>query len=168
MCSYISYPTPLMSSFSSPDVRPTLFFGVPRVWEKMHEKMVQVGRSGNIIKKVIASWAMGIGTEHSRRAQYGQDGCAPWGYSCANALVFLPVKKALGLDQCKGCFTAAAPISIETLNYFASLDIPVYEVFGQSECTGPHTVSSPGQWKVCRDITYTVLDYPSRNLILAQ
>jgi long-chain-fatty-acid--CoA ligase ACSBG len=58
------------------------------------------------------------------------------------------IKKALGLDECKACFTAAAPISVETLNYFASLDIPVYEVFGQSECTGPHTVNSPGQWKV--------------------
>ena len=52
------------------------------------------------------------------------------------------------MDQVKGAFTAAAPISVDTLNYFASLDIPVFEVFGQSECTGPHTVSSPGNWKI--------------------
>jgi len=52
------------------------------------------------------------------------------------------------LDQCKGCFTAAAPISVDTLMYFASLDIPIYEVFGQSECTGPHTVSGPTCWKI--------------------
>jgi long-chain-fatty-acid--CoA ligase ACSBG len=65
-----------------------------------------------------------------------------------NALVFNNIKKALGLDQAKGCFTAAAPISPDTLWYFASLDIPVYEVFGQSECTGPHTVSAASQWKI--------------------
>ncbi len=34
--------------------------------------------------------------------------------------------------------TAAAPISKETLEYFLSLGIPIYEVFGMSECTGPH------------------------------
>ena len=37
---------------------------------------------------------------------------------------------------------------MDTLQYFASLDIPIYEVFGQSECTGPHTVNAPGQWKI--------------------
>jgi len=46
----------------------------------------------------------------------------------------------------KACFTAAAPISPDVLLYFGSLDIPIYEVFGQSECTGPHTVSSAGNW----------------------
>ena len=46
----------------------------------------------------------------------------------ANALVLSKIKEAIGLDQTKGCFTAAAPISSETLWYFASLDIPVYEV----------------------------------------
>ena len=64
----------------------------------------------------------------TRRAQYGQDGSAPCGYSCANKIVFSQIKDALGLGESKGCFTAAAPISVDTLNYFASLDIPVYEV----------------------------------------
>ena len=63
-------------------------------------------------------------------------------------IVLSKIKEALGLDQTKGCFTAAAPIAPETLWYFASLDIPVYEVFGQSECTGPHTISKEGAWKV--------------------
>jgi long-chain-fatty-acid--CoA ligase ACSBG len=70
------------------------------------------------------------------------------GYLVANALVFNTIKKKLGLHKSKANFTAAAPIAAETLNYFASLDIPVYEVFGQSECTGPHTVCAPGVWKV--------------------
>ena len=46
------------------------------------------------------------------------------------------------------CFTAAAPIAPETISYFASLNLPVFEVFGQSECTGPHTVSCKSEWKI--------------------
>ena len=110
------------------DVKPTFFFGVPRVWEKIQEKMVQVGRANSTLKKFVAGWAKGLGTEHSRRAQFGEDGGVPCGYSCANKLVFSAIKDALGLGESKGCFTAAAPISVDTLNYFASLDIPVYEV----------------------------------------
>jgi long-chain-fatty-acid--CoA ligase ACSBG len=116
--------------------------------EKIQEKMVQIGRDNSALKKQIAAWAKGLGTEHSKALQFNGDGGAPWGYGCAHALVFSTIKATLGLDQVKGCFTAAAPISVDTLNYFASLDIPVYEVFGQSECTGPQTVSSPGQWKI--------------------
>ena len=73
---------------------------------------------------------------------------APFCYGCANTVILTKIKAALGLDAAKACFTAAAPIAPETVWYFASLDIPVYEVFGQSECTGPHTVSAPGVWKV--------------------
>ena len=114
-CTYFCQPDALKGSLTvtMKDVRPTFFFGVPRVWEKIQEKMVQVGRDGSAAKKFIATWAKKLGTEHSRRAQYGQDGTAPCGYSCANKLVFSNVKAALGLDQAKACFTAAAPISGE-------------------------------------------------------
>jgi long-subunit acyl-CoA synthetase (AMP-forming) len=46
------------------------------------------------------------------------------------------------------CFTGAAPISLETLQYFGALYIPIMELYGMSECTGPQTVSSPGV-RVC-------------------
>lgn len=130
------------------EVRPTVFFGVPRVWEKMHEKMVQIGRKNSGIKAALASWAKSVGAEHTRRMEYGNGGGIPSCYSCANALILSKVKAALGLDQAKGCFSAAAPIAVETIEYFASLDIPIFEVFGQSECTGPHTVSGEKAWRV--------------------
>jgi long-chain-fatty-acid--CoA ligase ACSBG len=129
-------------------VRPTFYYGVPRVWEKIQEKMVEIGRSSTGIKKTLATWAKNIGTEKSKLSQFGAGGGAPFGYGCANSIVLSKIREALGLDQTKGCFTAAAPIAPEVLWYFASLDIPVYEVFGQSECTGPHTVSAARQWKI--------------------
>lgn len=149
-CTYFCQPDALKGSLTLTmrDVRPSIFFGVPRVWEKIQEKMVQMGRENTGIKKFLGNWAKSIGMDHTKRSQFGAGGGTPCGYSCANALILSKIKEGLGLDNCKGCFTAAAPIAPETLWYFGSLDIPVYEVFGQSECTGPHTVSYPGCWKI--------------------
>jgi len=149
-CTYFAQPDALKGTLTvtMKEVRPTFFFGVPRVWEKIEEKMVQIGRSNSGVMLLLAKWAKSLGAEHCRMAQYGNGGGAPCCYSAANTIVLTNIKKALGLDQAKGCFTAAAPISTDTLNYFASLDIPVYEVFGQSECTGPHTVSAQKCWKI--------------------
>lgn len=145
---YFAQPDALKGSLTTTlkDASPTFFFGVPRVWEKIQEKMAAMGRESKGIKKAISTWAKGCGAEKNRLAQFGQGGGAPCGFGLANTLVFKNVKAALGLDQCNLCFTGAAPISMDTVKYFASLDIPIYEVFGQSECTGPHTISFPGSW----------------------
>ena len=54
------------------------------------------------------------------------------------------IRVALGLDRCRMTFTGAAPVTMETLQYFQSINIPLYELYGMSECSGPHTVSIPG------------------------
>ena len=60
----------------------------------------------------------------------------PCGWKLANALVFKKVHEALGLDRCKLFLSGAAPIMRQTIDYFASLNIPIMEVYGMSECTG--------------------------------
>jgi long-chain-fatty-acid--CoA ligase ACSBG len=149
-CAYFAQPDALKGTLTSTmkEVRPTFFFGVPRVWEKIQEKMVQIGRANSALKQRIGAWAKSQGAARAQNAQFGKSGGAPCCYGLANSLVLSKVKEALGLDQTRVCFTAAAPISVETLTYFASLDIHIYEVFGQSECTGPHTFSHPAAWKI--------------------
>jgi len=49
------------------EVRPTAFLGVPRVWEKIQEKMVAVGRSQSTVKRRIAVWAKGVGLKGNER-----------------------------------------------------------------------------------------------------
>ena len=58
------------------------------------------------------------------------------------------VRTALGLDRCRHIATGAAPITMETLRYFQSLNMPLYELYGMSECSGPATVGKPGQNRV--------------------
>ena len=147
---YFAQPDALKGSLSvtMKDVRPTLFFGVPRVWEKIHEAMSHKARQATGLMAQVAKWAKTQGAEKSRRAQFGNGGGAPCCFSCANALLLSKVKEALGLEECKYCLSAAAPIAPETLNYFAALDIPIYEGFGQSETTGPHSMAGAHCWKV--------------------
>lgn len=147
---YFAQPDALRGSLpvTLKDVCPTYFFGVPRVWEKIYEKMQEVARSTTGVKRALAQWAKAKGLEKNRRQQYGCGGGAPVGFGCAHALVLSKVKAALGLHQTKMCITSAAPIAVEILEYFASLDIPVLELFGQSECTGPHTSNFSYAWKI--------------------
>lgn len=66
----------------------------------------------------------------------------PWGWTVANALVFRKVRQALGLDRCRTFMSAAAPIMRETLDFFASLNIPILEIYGMSETSGKFSSNS--------------------------
>lgn len=130
------------------EVRPTFFFAVPRVWEKIAEKMWEISAQTTGIKRRIADWAKDKGKQKTEMAQYGNSGGVPCGYGVASAVVLQRVKEALGLDQCIAQFSGAAPISREVVEYFGTLDLPIYEFFGQSEATGPQTCSMRGSWKI--------------------
>jgi long-chain-fatty-acid--CoA ligase ACSBG len=60
----------------------------------------------------------------------------PWSYYFANWLVFKRIKKALGLDRVRIFFYGAAPLRKTTVDYFASLDIPLLNCYGLTETTG--------------------------------
>jgi long-subunit acyl-CoA synthetase (AMP-forming) len=126
------------------EIRPHYFLGVPRVWEKIQAKMVAAGAQNPPLRKKIAAWARGLGLEGGYADQRGQS--KPFMYGLANKLVFSKVREKLGLDRCRIAVTSAAPISKDTLEFFLSLGIPIMEVYGMSECTGPATVSLPDRY----------------------
>lgn len=147
---YFAQPDALKGSLGATlkEMRPTFFFGVPRVWEKIAEKLWSIGAQTTGIKKRMVGWAKEKGTQKMVLAQYGNSGGAPCGFGIANAIVLTRVKEALGLDQCIACFSGAAPISREVVEYFGALDLPLYEFFGQSEVCGPQTCCMQGLWKI--------------------
>lgn len=123
-------------------VRPTVIMGVPRVWEKIEEKMRAVGAANTGVKKSLGDWAKSIGLRGNReRILHGGNETVPWGWSLADKLVFSAVKANLGFDRCRLRVTGAAPISSSTMQYFMSLDMPLLELYGMSESTGPHTLN---------------------------
>ncbi|XP_061322785.1 long-chain-fatty-acid--CoA ligase ACSBG2 isoform X3 [Pezoporus flaviventris] len=129
------------------EVRPTSFLGVPRVWEKMEERMKSIGAKSSAFQRKVAAWAKEIGLQTNLDRMNGYYNI-PMNFHIAKHLVYKKVQKAIGLDRCTKCFTGAAPISRETLEFFLSLDIPVLELYGMSESTGPHTVSAPHMFRL--------------------
>eukprot|EP00472_Partenskyella_glossopodia_P005267 CAMPEP_0197517088 /NCGR_PEP_ID=MMETSP1318-20131121/2052_1 /TAXON_ID=552666 /ORGANISM="Partenskyella glossopodia, Strain RCC365" /LENGTH=708 /DNA_ID=CAMNT_0043066357 /DNA_START=244 /DNA_END=2370 /DNA_ORIENTATION=+ len=122
-------------------VRPTMFLGVPRVWEKIAEKLQAIGKKTKGVVKAISTFAKGKGLEHAKNCQIGGSGAKPMFHGLAKKLVLDKIKEKLGLDKMKFAFTGAAPITKETLSYFGSLGIQVNEVYGMSECCGACTWS---------------------------
>jgi long-chain-fatty-acid--CoA ligase ACSBG len=128
------------------EVRPTLMLGVPRVWEKMVEGVKAKGKDTKGFKKTLVDWAKTIGTAANTTREGRAD--PPWGYWLANTLVFSKLRTALGLDRCRAQFSAAAPISREVTEFMMALNVPIYEIYGMSECTGPQTISTADHFKL--------------------
>jgi len=129
------------------ELSPTVFFAVPRIWEKFH-----AGISGKMAladdkKKKLLGWARGVGTAATAHKASGKP--LPLAlaaqYKLASKLVFSKLKAAIGLDRARVCVSGAAPVSREVLEFFASLDIMVSEVYGQSEDTGPTSFNRNGK-----------------------
>ncbi|CAK4670604.1 unnamed protein product, partial [Aphanomyces euteiches] len=146
---YFAEPDALKGSLGKTlkEVRPTYFLSVPRVFEKMYERMSELGRSATGARKMISNWAKEIGTTKTRQSEFGQGDGVPCGYSLAQQLVFSKVREALGLDQAKAFYSGAAPLTPEVLSYFASLDMPLLQAMGLSETTGISFYNYPQKWK---------------------
>ena len=129
------------------EVRPQFFFAVPRVWEKMQSGIQAVGAKNPPLKKKISAWARGLGLKAGEAMEAGRKD-RPLLYGLAHKLVFSKVQERLGLDRARICATSTAPIAIDTLRFFLSLGIPIMEVYGMSECTGPATFSTPDRFRL--------------------
>lgn len=122
------------------EIKPTVFFGVPRVWEKAHEKIEQVVSSQSKLKKSIFNWATKTGYDYIQAKFRGRTE-KNIKYWFAKKLVLQKIHKNLGFDQCRLFYSGAAPINKRTIEFFLGLGIPLCEVFGMSECTGPHIIA---------------------------
>jgi len=130
--------------------RPTVFLGVPLVWEKIADKIRAIGAANTGVKKALGDWAKGVCLDHTKATQLGMPPATAMGRGVAKSIMG-KVKDNLGLDKCKYGLTGAAPIRVDTLEYFGSLDLGINEVYGMSECTGCTTINIPAavQWGSC-------------------
>ncbi|XP_025049266.1 long-chain-fatty-acid--CoA ligase ACSBG2-like [Alligator sinensis] len=129
------------------EVHPTFLFAVPRVWEKMEEKLKATFSQSSLVKRKLVEWARGIGLQASYSRLDG-DGSVPWGFALAERLVFRKVREELGLQRCTLLMTGAAPISKDTLEFFMSLHLPLLDMFGLSETNGPYSTCTPQSCRI--------------------
>lgn len=129
-------------------VRPTIFFGVPRVWEKFKEGLAKAAEKK--YSESYASYALSyfIGAVKYVEKNYNTTDnyyvqSALYPLTKVSSRVVSKIKEQLGLDRCKYFATGAAPISRDVLEYFASIGICILELYGMSETCGMITVSDP-------------------------
>jgi len=127
------------------EVRPTIFFAVPRVWEKLQSGVEKAIAEASPLRRRLLSWARRRALAAGYAAQRGEK--VPLLSSLADRLLLGKVRARLGLHRVRHAASAAAPISLGTLEFFLSLGIPILEIYGLSETSGPGTVSLPGRFR---------------------
>jgi len=132
------------------EARPTAFFGVPRIWEKFHD--VLAGKLGELTgaKKTLIAWARGVCTRVSAHRDRGEPlpRLLEAQYKLADRLVLGKLKAAMGFDRARDLYSGAAPIAPDVLAFFASIDLPIREIYGQSEDCGPTSCNLLGATKL--------------------
>lgn len=128
------------------EARPTLFVGVPRVFEKFHSRLTARFAETHGIKKTLLDRALGANRKRVLAEQEGTSG--PMLAGALDSLVLSKVREQLGLDQVDLAITAAAPINPDLILFFQTLGIPLFELYGMSETTGPATTNLPGAFRL--------------------
>ena len=120
------------------EVRPNFLFGVPRVWEKIYAGV---------------NAALAADPEKAKQFNEGVEAASPlaekvdWGTATDEELatwdflqsVFAGVRGLVGLDECEAAITGAAPIPADILRWFRAIGVPLSEIYGMSESSGPMT-----------------------------
>ena len=121
------------------EVKPEIMFGVPRVWEKFYagvngalaadaEKKQKFDEAVEAARPIALARAWGDATEEQEQT---------WAF--LDEVAFKGVRELLGLDACEIAVSGAAPIPAEMLGWFRAIGVPMSEIYGMSENTGPMT-----------------------------
>jgi len=126
------------------EIAPTIHFAVPRVWEKQYSLVTIKVKEATWFGRWSYELAIRVG---GKMAGYRKKGLPPsWGlkvvHSICDFLVLKNIRILLGIDKCRWLSTAAAPIAPDLIDWFWALGKPMYEVYGQTECTGLATANT--------------------------
>ena len=112
------------------EARPTIFIGVPRVFEKIKERLMEKSSQVTGFKKTLATSFKKIGTEYHTKGKNVVQ------YLIGKPLFYNKVKTAMGFDRCRQFVSSAAPLSDATIKYFLGIDMVISQLYGMSETTG--------------------------------
>jgi long-chain acyl-CoA synthetase len=122
-------------------VRPTIFVGVPRVYEKIRQGVEQKSAASKM-KKGILAWAVKQGGSHRDRIHdRKRPGALTW--KIANKLVYSKIREAFG-GRVGSFISGGAPLGVETGDWFASVGISVLEGYGLTETSPVIAINTPG------------------------
>jgi long-subunit acyl-CoA synthetase (AMP-forming) len=133
-----------------PQVRPTWFFAVPRIWEKLKAGLETMIAALPDEQRVPFEKGLEAATQKVRLEQAGEDVPAEIADAAAAAdeAMFAQLRAHLGLDEVIAVNVGAAPTPLEVLEFFHAIGIPVGELWGMSETCGVVTLNPPDRMKL--------------------
>jgi long-chain acyl-CoA synthetase len=124
------------------EIRPTIFAGVPRVFEKLYARIMEKGHQARGPKRKLFDWAIGVAGNSIPWRAYGRP--APpalrFKWSIANRLVFSKIRAGMG-GRTRIIFSGGAPLSKELAEFFWAIGLPIYQGYGLTE-TSPIVTSN--------------------------
>ncbi len=132
-------PDPGQMAAYARDVRPQIMFGVPRVWEKLYAG-VQAALGADPARKAKFDEAVATAIPIAERRTFGlataEDEAT---YAFLDEAAFAGIRALVGLDAVEYAISGAAPIPAELISWYRAIGVPLSEIYGMSESTGPMT-----------------------------
>ena len=134
-----------------PEVRPSWFFSVPRIFEKLKAAMeAGIENDQDPERKKAVKGALELGLEKVRLEQAGEE--VPeelqQQYEQADEHVFSKIREGLGFDELESLNVGAAPTPREVIEFFHAIGLPLAELWGMSETCGAGTCNRPDHIKI--------------------
>ncbi len=132
-------------------VRPTAFFGVPRVWEKVRAGIDALfALEQDEEKRAAVTQAMETGRRYVESCQYGHTTPPELEreFQAADAAVLAPIRGLLGLDRAEITTSAAAPLPPDVAAFFSGLGMKILDIYGMTETTGAFTTNTVAAFKL--------------------
>ncbi len=128
-----------------PEVKPTLLIAVPRIFEKVYNRILAQVAEGSAVKQQLFAWAMGVGREvmEARNAGKSASFVTLAQYEIAKKLVFSKVVARFG-GNLRLCVSGSAPLARNIQEFMHIVGVPVYEGYGLTETCAPVAVNIPG------------------------
>ncbi len=128
------------------EVAPTILFGVPRIWEKLYSGVSLHMREVDPLKRTAYWLTVAVGGRAAPHRWKGRP--LPFGlrllYGFCDRAGLRPLRRRLGLHRVRSVLSGAAPIAPDILGYFWSIGVPIREIYGQTEGSGPTSVHREG------------------------
>jgi long-chain acyl-CoA synthetase len=134
-----------------PEVRPTIWVAVPRIWEKLKLAVeMALHAMTDPEEQRLNTWALQVGL---RKVGLERDGRPvpedlAAAYHKADELVFAALRARFGFDEMRWAMSGAAALNPSVLEFFLALGVPVCEIWGMSETVGAATANPPERIKV--------------------
>ena len=133
------------------EIQPTIFFAVPRIWERIHASIAIKGRDGTWFKRKWFDLGMKMAAAIGRQ-RVANDGEHTFSsrllYIAGYPVVFRALKERIGFRRVRYAASGAAPIAPEVIRDFLGIGVPLFELYGMTENSAVATCNFPGANKV--------------------